>query len=260
MSVIDRIAAAKRARLETAKGRVPLGELKARAADTEAPLDFRGAISRPAGAEIRLIAEVKRASPSRGLIRAGFDPAAIAAIYREKADAISVLTEEDFFQGDLGYIQTVKGVAGRPVLRKDFVLEEYQIYESRAAGADAVLLIESLLEARQAEEYLHMLRDLGLSALFEVHDLRGLEKALRAGAGIIGINNRDLTTLKVDLETTFRILREMPAGHTVVSESGINTRRDVLRLEEAGVDAMLVGTALMEAVDVAKKIDELRRG
>lgn len=260
MSVLERIVAAKRRRLEAAMGEVPLRELKSRMEDMERPLDFKAAVTRPGGAGIRFIAELKKASPSRGLIRADFDPVRIAEAYREKADAISVLTEEDFFQGDLGYIKAVKEAADRPVLRKDFIFNDYQIYESRAAGADAILLIESILDRRQAEEYLHMARELGLSGLFEIHDPWGLEKALLAGAGIIGINNRDLETLKIDLGTTFDILKRMPPGKTVVSESGINSRGDVLRLQEAGVDAMLVGTALMEAGDVAKKMDELLGG
>lgn len=259
MGILDEIVQRKRERLQFAKTRAPLRDLKARISDMKRPLDFKRAITRPEGTAIKLIAEIKKASPSRGVIREDFDPAGIAEVYQEKADAVSVLTEEDFFLGDLSYIKTVKEVTDRPVLRKDFIFEEYQIYESMAAGADAMLLIETLLGRSQAEEYIRMAEELGLAALFEVHDLAGLEKALIVGAGIIGINNRDLRTMKTDLQVTFELKKEIPEGRTVVSESGVNTRYDVKRLEDAGVDAVLVGTALMESPDVGEKIDELLR-
>lgn len=258
MSILDRIVDKKRGRLGYAKSRVPLSDLKAQIPDIEKPRDFKTAITRGTG-HIRLIAEIKRSSPSRGLIREDFDLLKIAGIYEDKAvDAISVLTEEDFFSGELSYIPVVKQKVTRPVLRKDFIFDEYQIYESRACGADALLLIASLLDRKQAEEYLHLSGELGLSVLFEVHNSDEVEKALRVDADIIGINNRDLETLNMDLETTFLLKREIPPDRIVVSESGIRTRDDALRLEEKGVDAMLIGTAFTESNDVGKKIEELR--
>jgi indole-3-glycerol phosphate synthase len=266
MSILDEIVKKKKERLDYQKSRAPLRELKALLADAEPTRDFKAAITLPResqasekkpAASIKLIAELKKASPSRGLIRANFNPREIAGIYDRRADAISVLTEEDFFQGDLRYIAEVKSVSKRPVLRKDFIFDEYQIYESRAAGADAILLIESVLETSQAGEYLHMAGDLGMAVLFEVHDLRGLEKAIEAGAGIIGVNNRDLKTLDIDLNTTFKLKREMPGDRTVVSESGISRRADVKRLMEAGIDAMLIGTAFMESGDMEARMEEL---
>ncbi|MFN3480455.1 MAG: indole-3-glycerol phosphate synthase TrpC, partial [Thermodesulfovibrionales bacterium] len=145
-----------------------------------------------------------------------------------------------------------------PVLRKDFIFDDYQIYESRAFGADAILLIGAILEREQAEEYLHMAREIGLAILFEIHDYHDLEKALRIEADIIGINNRDLKTLRVDLNTTFLLKKEIPPERVTVSESGIKSREDVLRLNLAGIDAMLIGTTLMESEDIGKKIEELR--
>lgn len=257
MSILDRITGKKKERLDFIKGRVSRGDLKSRIADAEKPRDFRSAVGREKG-RIRLIAEIKQASPSRGAIRRDFDPQAIAALYEKKlVDAVSVLTEEDFFCGDLKYIPSVKEVTTKPVLRKDFIFDEYQILESRAWGADAILLIASSLDRVQAEEYLDLSRQLGLSVLFEVHSFDELEKALRVNAEIIGINNRNLETLSVDINTTFLLKREIPSDRIVVSESGIKTREDMMRLAEGGVDAVLIGTSLMEAEDIGKKIDEL---
>ncbi len=257
MSILDRITGKKKERLDYIKGKIPLSDLKARIADAEKPRDFKGAIGKRQ-VRIRLIAEIKQASPLKGAIRTDFDLRGIARIYEEKAvDAVSVLTEEDFFCGDLKYIPSVKGVTTKPVLRKDFIFDEYQILESRAWGADAILLIASLLDRVQAEEYLALSRELGFSALFEVHSFDELEKALRVNAEIIGINNRDLKTLTVDLNTTFRLKGQIPSDRVVVSESGIRTRDDVARLAGAGVDAILVGASLMESEDIGKKIDEL---
>lgn len=257
MSILEGIINKKKERLRYAISRTPLSELKAMISYLEDTGDFKGAIKREK--DIRFIAEIKKASPSKGIIRADFDPALIATIYEEKAvDAISVITEEDFFLGSLDYIKTVKERVTRPILRKDFIFDEYQIYESRAFGADAILLIGAILDRVQAEEYLHMARELGLATLFEIHDYYDLEKALRVGADIIGINNRDLRTLEVDINTTFLLKKEIPPEKITVSESGIRNREDVLRLTLAGVDAILVGTILMESEDIGKKIEELR--
>lgn len=257
MSIIEGITEKKRERLRYIKSKTPLPELRAMISGLERTRDFKKAIKKEDN--IRLIAEIKRASPSRGVIRADFDPEKIASIYEEKAvDAVSVITEENFFLGSLDYIRIVKDRVTRPILRKDFIIDEYQLYESRAYGADAVLLIGSILDKTQAEEYFHMARELDLDVLFEVHDYYDLEKAFLIGADVIGINNRDLKTLKVDINTTFLLKKEIPPDRITVSESGIKSREDVLRLNLAGIDAVLVGTTLMESEDIGRKIEELR--
>ncbi|WP_333656219.1 indole-3-glycerol phosphate synthase TrpC [Dissulfurispira sp.] len=257
MSVLDTIVKKKAERLQYAKSTIPIRDLKNRLQDMDKTRNFKGAVKRN-DKKIKLIAEIKKASPSKGIIRKDFDPIKIASIYDEKpVSAISVLTEEDFFQGHLSYIKIVKDITSKPVLRKDFIFDEYQIYESRVNHADAILLIAAILDKNQTKEYLHLSKELGLHVLFEVHDEDDLEKALLIDADIIGINNRNLKTLKVDLSTTFRLKKDIPKDKIVVSESGIKSRDDVIKLEEAGIDAMLIGTSLMEAEDIGKKIDEL---
>ncbi|MEW6584118.1 MAG: indole-3-glycerol phosphate synthase TrpC [Nitrospirota bacterium] len=258
MGILHEIVAKKKERLKNQKSLLSLRDIKARIYDVAPPIDFRGAVGRSAGERIKLIAEIKRASPSRGIIRPSFDHRLIAAIYEEKnVDAVSVLTEEDFFQGSLLFVPDVKQILTKPVLRKDFILDEYQIYESRAYGADAVLFIAAILGKNQTAEFIHLAGELGLSVLFEIHDFEELGMALDTGAKIIGVNNRNLKTMRIDTLTTLRLKREIPADRTVVTESGIRTREDVLRFEEEGIDAMLIGTSLMEAADVGGKIDEL---
>ncbi|MBZ0156394.1 MAG: indole-3-glycerol phosphate synthase TrpC [Alphaproteobacteria bacterium] len=258
MSILDTIAARKAERLRDTKRKTPLPELRGRLQECDAPRDFRGAVRRKNEGALRLIAELKKASPSKGLIRKDFDPVSIASLYERKgADALSVLTEEDFFQGHLSFLREVRQNTALPLLRKDFIFDAYQIYEARVNGADALLLIAALLERNQAQEYLHLAAELGLQVLFEVHDEEELEKALLVNAEIIGINNRDLKTLEIDLSTTLRLRKEIPPGKIVVSESGIRTRSDVERLREAGVDTLLVGTSLMQSEDIGRKIDEL---
>ena len=258
MSILDMIVERKKERLLLARLRKPLSELKAVIRDMETPRDFHGAIRRGAG-PIRMIAEIKRSSPSKGLIRKDFDPVAIASIYERKAvDAVSVITEEDFFHGRLDFLPSVKKTVAMPILRKDFVFDEYQIYEARANGADALLLIASILGSSQASDYLHRARELRMSVLFEVHDSEELGKALETKARIIGINNRDLKTMIIDLATSVRLKKAIPDDRTVVSESGISRREDVIAIESAGIDAMLVGTCLMESEDIGAKIDQLR--
>ena len=258
MSVLRKIVEQKKERVSYAKSAAPLAELKNRIKNIPLPLNFAKAVKRD-GPALRLIAEIKKASPSKGLIRPDFSHTVIASIYEsKKVDAVSVLTEEDFFHGRLEYLEEVKEIVSCPVLRKDFISDEYQIYEARSKKADAILLIAAILELKQAEEYLHLARELGLSVLFEVHDFAELETALRINATVIGINNRNLKTLAIDLNTSFELIKEIPGDRVVVSESGIKTRDDVLRLEAAGVDAMLVGTSLMESHDIAVGIDVLR--
>jgi indole-3-glycerol phosphate synthase len=258
MTVLDKIVEKKRERLNSVKGNIPLSELKAAIRDIEKPRDFAGAVKR--GAEdIRLIAEIKKASPSRGLIRGDFDHIGITAAYEDrKVAAISVLTEEDFFQGSLAYLVDVKRHTTRPVLRKDFIFDEYQIYEARANGADAFLLIAAILDAGQAAEYLALAQELGMAVLFEVHDYGELVKALTVNASVIGINNRNLKTLSTDLAHSLTLKKEIPEDRIVVSESGIRTREDVIKVASAGIDAILVGTCLMESHDIGAGIDQLR--
>ncbi|MDA8431433.1 MAG: indole-3-glycerol phosphate synthase TrpC [Nitrospiraceae bacterium] len=258
MSILDTIVGRKKERLLLARLKRPLSELKAVIRDMEPPRNFLTALRRDGG-PVRMIAEVKKASPSKGLIRKDFDPAAIAAVYEAKAvDAISVITEEDFFHGSLDFLPLIKKAVTRPILRKDFIFDEYQVYESRANGADALLLIAALLSAGQAAEYLHHAAELGMSVLFEIHDEGELEKALEIKAPVVGINNRDLKTMTIDLATSVRLRKMIPPDRVVVSESGISSRDDVVALESSGIDAILVGTCLMESKDIGAKIDLLR--
>lgn len=228
-------------------------DLVEREAAGRAPaLDFAGALAAPG---MRLIAEVKGASPSKGVLIEPFEPPAIAADYLAAgADAISVLTDEDFFKGSLDHLRAVKALAGgadppRPVIRKDFLLDRYQVAEARAAGADAVLLIVAMLDDALLRDLHAAAHGWGMAALVEVHNEAEADRALAAGATLIGINNRDLHTFKVDLATTERLAPRLPDGVTVVGESGIGTVKDVQRLAAAGVDAILVGESLVKAPD-----------
>jgi len=197
---------------------------------------------------VAIIAEAKKASPSKGVIQPDFDPVRIARAYNEGgAHCLSVLTDVDFFQGSLDYIPLVRAAVPLPVLRKDFVIDPLQIHEARAVGADAVLLIAAILTTSQLQEFRLLAESLGLDVLVEVHDERELESALTAESRLIGINNRNLNDFSVSLETTFRLLREIPQGIPVVSESGIATTADMKRLREGGVKAALIGESLMRA-------------
>ncbi|MDT3700065.1 MAG: indole-3-glycerol phosphate synthase TrpC [Thermincola sp.] len=208
---------------------------------------------------VSLIAEIKKASPSKGLIRPDFNPREIAEIYTDAgASAISVLTDKEFFQGDPEYLKQAREVSALPLLRKEFVIDEYQVFEAKLLGAKAILLIMAILTDTQVSRFCDVAAGLGLECLVEIHTAEELERALNLGINIIGINNRDLHTFKTDLNTTFR-LREMiqVSNVVIVSESGINTRADVLRLQENGIDAMLVGEALMREKDITGKIYQL---
>ena len=261
--ILDKIMAHKRAELHEHKRVTPLAELVERAADRPPPLDFAAALGR---AGVSLIAEVKRASPSRGVLCRDFDPARLAATYAENgATAISVLTDSRFFRGKLAHLEWVKTAVrqtGRaaPVLRKDFIFDPYQIYEARAHGADALLLIAAVLPDRILGELLALTHDLGMTALVEVHDADELRRAARHRPRVIGINNRDLTNFTVDIATFGRLRPLIPAGTIAVSESGVHTGADVRRLREMGADAVLVGEALVTAPDVGDKVRELIAG
>ncbi len=258
MGILHEIISRKKQRLRDVQASVPLRELKSKITDVEKPRDFRTAVKRSSDENIKLIAEIKKASPTKGIIREKFDHISIAQIYDKKhVHAVSVLTEEDFFMGSLSFIPEVKKFTSKPVLRKDFIVDEYQIYETRVNSADAILLIAAILEKNQAAEYLNLARELGLSVLFEVHNFKELEMALLIACDIIGINNRNLKTLQIDMNTTFTLRREIPSDRIVVSESGIKSRMDVQKLQNIRVDALLIGTSFMEAEDIGKKIDEL---
>ncbi len=216
--------------------------------------DFAAAISKP----VSLIAEVKKASPSAGVIKTDFDPVAQAKAYEKAgANAISVLTDRKYFQGELEYLKDIVSAVKLPVLRKDFIIDEIQLYESRAAGADAVLLIARVLTAEQLKNFIKICEDLGLSALVEVHDRGDVDLALFSGAKIFGINNRDLATFKTDLHNSITLAGLIPKSAVIVSESGIKTGKDVDELRKASVNAILVGEELMRSGDVASKVREL---
>jgi len=258
MSILDEILRNKREELRNTKIRTPLPDLKARVRDMEPALPFKDAIARNNQGSIRLIAEVKKASPSKGIIREDFDIDSIISIYNKKdVSAISIITEGKFFSGDLNFIQRARGRTRKPLLRKDFIFDEYQIYESRAYGADAVLLIVAALERPQLYDLYALAGELSLDCLVEVHNLKELDTALYCNAEVIGINNRDLSTLEVDISITKNLIKDIPEDKVVVSESGIESYMHVKELEELGVDAILVGTSIMESPDIEKKIDEL---
>jgi len=253
---LDKIVAEKLKEVEQRQKAAPLPELRAAIMERPAPLDLAAALS---GDSLRLIAEVKRASPSRGVIRADLDPVKLAGSYaRCGAAAISVLTESRYFGGSREDLQAIKrALPDIPLLRKDFILEPYQIFESCAWGADAVLLIVAILDDTQLEELLSLSHALGMQCLVEVHNRSELKRALAVDARIIGINNRDLDTMKVDINVTGQLRPPIPRGRIVVSESGIKGRDEVQKLKEWKVNAILVGEALVTADDVAAKIKEL---
>jgi indole-3-glycerol phosphate synthase len=220
------------------------------------PMDFKKALRRPG--KISLIGEIKQASPSNGILRQDFDPAQIAGIYeRAGVVAISVLTEEEFFLGKLHYIEKVKQQVRLPVLRKDFIVDEIQILESRAAGADAVLLILRILDEPQFVRLYALAKDLGMDVLVEAHSEKELRLALKCKAEIIGLNSRNLSTLKIDPDRTSRLVPFVPEGVVKVSESGVSSVKDMLVLKGLGVDSVLVGSALMKAPDIEAKVKEL---
>lgn len=220
--------------------------------------EFRKAIERPSGEALRLIAEVKKASPSKGILREPFHPEEIAKIYEKNgAQAISVLTDEKFFQGHVLYLQKIAQSVAIPALRKDFIIDAYQINEALIHGAQAVLLIAAVLSEKDLSLLMQRSLELGLSPLIEVHDETELKTALNSGADIIGINNRDLKTFKIDLTHCERLRKNIPDGKVVVVESGLLSRQDVLRVDDLNVDAVLIGEAFMRASDIGAKVKEM---
>ena len=256
-SILDKIVAAKRVELAEAMRTAPLAQVERAAAEQPAPLDLAAALKSDG---IRLIAEVKKASPSRGLLSPDFDPVRLARTYVDNgAAAVSCLTDPRF-QGEMAHLSAIKqgGASGRaPVLRKDFLFDPYQVWEARAGGADGILLIVAILEPTQLRELLQLAGTLGMECLVETHDEAELETALASGAGIIGINNRDLHTFTTDLAVTQRLAPLVPEDRVMVSESGIFTHDDLALLARSRVNAVLVGEALVTAPDMAAKVREL---
>jgi indole-3-glycerol phosphate synthase len=256
MTVLDEIIAHKRVEVAELRASVPLAAVRAQAQAAPPGRDFAAAITGP---PVRIIAEIKRASPSAGRIRDDADPTAVAGLYeRAGAAAISVLTDRRYFSGSLDDLRAVAAAVRLPVLRKDFTIDPYQVYEARAAGADAILLIAGTLSVSTLTALGDLAAQLGLAAIVEVHTEEDLDDAVAAGARLIGINNRDLRTLAVDLNVTRRLRPRIPRGVVVVSESGIETAGDVRRVCAAGIHAILVGTTLMASADPAAHLTMLR--
>ncbi len=249
--ILNTILARKREEIDQRSRVRPLADLRARAANRPAPRGFVDAINRAiAAGDPAVIAEVKKASPSKGLIRADFDPAAIASSYQAGgATCLSVLTDVDFFQGSNLYLGVARGACELPVLRKDFTIDPYQIYEARMIGADAILLIVAALEDGPLVEMANLAHELGMDVLVEVHDIDELERALQTDCQLIGVNNRNLRTFEVSLETSLQLKDAVPRDRTLVTESGIASRADVARMREAGIDAFLIGESFMRERD-----------
>lgn len=251
--ILDEIINYKKIEIEERKKERPIRFLEK---EIEKRMPVRGFLKK--SEKIRLIAELKKASPSKGIIREDFEPVNLAEDCASAgAAALSVLTDEKYFKGSLKYISLVKEKVNVPILRKDFIIDEYQIIESRAHDADAILLLANVLNFKVIQKYLDLGNDLGLKCLVEIHTEDELKAALDTSAEIIGINNRDLKTFKVDIENTGRLITRIPDDKIVIAESGISKREDVEYLERLGVDAMLVGTAIMASRDIKAKIKEL---
>jgi indole-3-glycerol phosphate synthase len=257
LSILDDIVSDKRAEVARRKAEAPRATLERAGARLPIPRDFEAAL-RPARGEVRLIAEVKKASPSRGVLAGELDPQALARTYATAgAHAISVLTDAKYFQGSLDLLGRIRAAVEVPLLRKDFTIDEYQLWEARAAGADAVLLIVAILEPPHLRDLLTAAKGLGLAALVECHTAAETDAALAAGGRIIGINNRDLRTFETRIETTLELLPLVPPGPIVVSESGFFTGDQVRRVVDAGAHAVLVGEGLVTAGDIRARIREL---
>ena len=264
-TILDQIIETKRQEVAERSARVPVESLKDTIASLGRPRNFFQAVTTPTSKPLNLIAEVKKASPSAGVIRADFDPVAIAKAYADAgADALSVLTDEKYFQGKLEYIRAVREAVKLPVLRKDFIVDPYQVYETRASGADAMLLIAECLPVNELIDLQILATELSLTTLIEVHDMDNLIRVRDNVIGfphkrysLLGINNRDLRTFKTDLGTTLRLAELVEDRRVLVSESGIHTSADVKKLAEAGVSAVLVGESLMRSPDIGAKVREL---
>jgi len=257
--ILRRILATKRSEVEAARASVPLAEMERRARAAAAPRDFAGALrAKIAAGKPAVIAEIKRASPSKGLLRDPFEPAAIARSYAASGAAcLSVLTDREYFQGAPEHLAEARAACALPVLRKDFIVEPYQVYEARALGADCILLIAAALAAGDMRGLEGIARELGMAVLVEVHDAAELESALTLRTSLVGINNRDLHSFETRLETTLALVPRMPQEKVVVTESGILTPEDVKRMRAAGVRAFLVGEAFMRSAEPGKALISL---
>jgi indole-3-glycerol phosphate synthase len=256
LTILDEIVISKRAEIAAAQRRLPLEKLEAQLGAAPPVREFRAALASPG--PTRLIAEIKKASPSAQVIRNDFDPVTIAMTCQAHgATCLSVLTDAPYFQGHLAHLSLIRRSAAIPLLRKDFLIDEYQIVEARLAGADAVLLIAEILDDASIHHLLQLTQRLGMAALVEFHDAVNLPRVLDSGADLIGINNRDLRHFGTDIEHTLRMRDQIPADVVLVSESGIHTRQDVERLQAAGVSAILVGESLMRAPDIGVAVEQL---
>jgi indole-3-glycerol phosphate synthase len=257
--ILQKIVATKHQEVAAAKQRTPLAHIRQDAESRVLTRDFEAALrAKIARGQAAVIAEIKKASPSKGVIRADFDPVAIAQSYqRGGASCLSVLTDVDFFQGADAYLQQVRAACGLPLLRKDFTIDAYQVYEARVIGADCILLIAAALDDETLMDLALLAADLDLDVLVEVHDGDELERALEIPAPLIGINNRNLRSFEVSLETSVNLRRNVPAERLLVSESGIATREDVAHLRTAGIHAFLVGEAFMRATDPGSELQRL---
>ncbi|NQT23654.1 MAG: indole-3-glycerol phosphate synthase TrpC [Candidatus Omnitrophica bacterium] len=256
--ILSKIIQEKRKVVEAAKMNLSMKELMEKVSRLCIKSSFKKNISRPH--HINLIAELKKASPLKGIIRGDFNPTQIAVTYQAQgAGAVSVITDERFFEGRIEYLKEVKDRVTIPILRKDFIIDEYQVYESALWNSDAILLIADILTEEEMRRFINLSKELGMDTLCEVHNEEDIHKCIEAGAQIIGINNRDLHSFKVDINTTKRLIRFIPDSKVKVSESGIRTYEDVMFMKSLGINAVLIGEVFMEAADIAAKIREMFR-
>ena len=258
--ILKKIITHKHLEVAAAKMSAPITELKSRISDLEdVPRGFERHLREAVASDwTAIIAEIKKGSPSRGIIRADFDPLEIAEIYQNNgATCLSVLTDEHFFLGHLRYLALIREAVSLPLLRKDFICDPYQIFEARAAGADAILLIAAMLDLNQLRDFHAVAQEINLDVLLEVHDEAEVEKALLTNCTLIGVNNRNLRTFITDLDTTRRLARLMPADRLLVAESGINSRAEIVRLHADGASAFLIGESMMRETDIGAKLQEL---
>lgn len=257
--ILDEIIEEKKKEVEQAKVEVPLEKLIERSSSVGRLRSFKEAIAQPG--KISLIAEIKKASPSKGVLKEDFNPVEIARTYESSgACALSILTDKKFFQGDIAYLNAVREAVNLPILRKDFIIDKYQIYESICAGADSILLLALVLTTDQLKEFYSLCTQLKLEAICEINSEEDLDKVLSCDAKTIGINNRNLQTFKEDLQTTARLMKKIPKGKIVISESAIRSSKDVKYLQDLGVNAVLIGEAFMRSPDISLKVKELMHG
>lgn len=255
--ILEEIVAYKRRKIQEEKQQLPMTSLQKQLKESPPSVSFKDAMKKPG--KLKIIAEVKKASPSKGIIREDFHPLKIAKEYESnKVEAISVLTEDKYFSGSPDYLKEIRKETTLPLLRKDFIIDPYQIYQSRVLGADAILLIAAILTSQQLTDFQKLAEEIGLDCLVEVHTQEELEKVLKTEAEIIGINNRNLKTFETNLSTTEKLMKMMPKEKIVISESGIHHREDMFFLEELKVKGVLIGEALMKASSIKEKLQALR--